>query len=153
MRAELAAMQAGVTAGTYVHANKLSVDQACEAWLLSKYSLKPSTLTGHRVSLCALRDELGHIEVQGSRRLIWMAWWAPTTRGSRGAYSLSTVTHRPSNSLRTSTYWCPVYPWPSLLAALHTVWGAPREPCSREAMDGTIRANTHVKPHAELLRR
>ena len=29
-RAELAAVQAGVTAGTYVHASKLTVDQACE---------------------------------------------------------------------------------------------------------------------------
>jgi len=48
-RAELAAMQAGVTVGTYVHASKLTVDQACEVWLLSKHSLKPSTLAGHRV--------------------------------------------------------------------------------------------------------
>jgi integrase len=30
-RAELATVQAGVTAGTYVHANALTVDQACEA--------------------------------------------------------------------------------------------------------------------------
>ena len=63
-RAELAVVQAGVTAGTYVHASKLTVDQACEAWLASKHSLKPSTLRGHRVSLGPLRDELGHIEMQ-----------------------------------------------------------------------------------------
>jgi integrase len=63
-RAELAAVQAGVTAGTYVHVSKLTVDQACEAWLASKHSLKPSTLRGHRVSLAPLRDELGHVEVQ-----------------------------------------------------------------------------------------
>jgi integrase len=63
-RAELAALQAGVMAGTYVHASKLTVDQACEAWLLSKHSLKPSTLHGHRTTLGPLRSELGHIEVQ-----------------------------------------------------------------------------------------
>jgi integrase len=63
-RAELAAMQAGVAAGTYVHANKLTVDQVCEAWLASKHSLKASTLLGHRSKLAALRDELGHLEVQ-----------------------------------------------------------------------------------------
>jgi integrase len=63
-RDELASVQRGVTAGTYVHASKLTVDQACEVWLLSKHSLKPSTLRGHRVSLAALRDELGAVEVQ-----------------------------------------------------------------------------------------
>jgi integrase len=63
-RAELATVQAGVTAGTHVHSSKLTVDQACEAWLASKHSLKPSTLRGHRVKLAALRDELGHVEVQ-----------------------------------------------------------------------------------------
>jgi integrase len=63
-RAELATLLAGVVAGTYVHASKLTVDQACEAWLLSKHSLKPSTLAGHRVSLGPLRDELGHVAVQ-----------------------------------------------------------------------------------------
>ena len=63
-RAELAAVQAGVTAGTYVHASKLTVDQACEAWLVAKHRLKPSTLAGHRVSLGPLCDELGHVEVQ-----------------------------------------------------------------------------------------
>jgi integrase len=63
-RAELAAMQAGVAAGTYVHASKLTVDQVCEAWLASKHSLKASTLLGHRSKPSALRDELGHLEVQ-----------------------------------------------------------------------------------------
>lgn len=63
-RAELAAVQAGVTAGTYVHASKLTVEQACEAWLASKHALRPSTLRGHRVSLQPLRDELGTVEVQ-----------------------------------------------------------------------------------------
>lgn len=63
-RAELASIQGGVSAGTYVHSNKLTVDRACEAWLASKHSLKPSTLRGHRVSLQPLRDELGTIEVQ-----------------------------------------------------------------------------------------
>jgi integrase len=63
-RAELASVQAGVTTGTYAHASKLTVDQACEAWLVSKHSLKPSTLRGHRVSLGPLRDVLGHIPVQ-----------------------------------------------------------------------------------------
>jgi integrase len=63
-RAELAAMQAGVAAGTYIHASKLTVDQVCEAWLASKHSLKASTLLGHGSKLAALRDELGHVEVQ-----------------------------------------------------------------------------------------
>jgi integrase len=53
-----------VTAGTYVHSSRLTVDQACEAWLASKHSLKPSTLRGHRVSVGPLRDELGDVEVQ-----------------------------------------------------------------------------------------
>jgi integrase len=63
-RAELAAVQAGVNASTYVHASRLTVDRACEAWLASKHSLKASTLAGHRSKLAALRDELGHLEVQ-----------------------------------------------------------------------------------------
>jgi integrase len=45
-RAELASVQSGVTAGTYVHTNKLTVEAACEAWLASKHSLKGSTLAG-----------------------------------------------------------------------------------------------------------
>ena len=63
-RAELASVQGGVKAGTYVHSTKLTVDEACEGWLASKHSLKPSTLRGHRVSLQALRDELGGVEIQ-----------------------------------------------------------------------------------------
>lgn len=63
-RDELASVQGGVKAGTYVHSTKLTIDEACEAWLASKHSLKPSTLRGHRVSLGPLRDELGSIEVQ-----------------------------------------------------------------------------------------
>lgn len=60
----LASVQGGVRAGTYVPSSKLTVDQACEGWLASKHSLKPSTLRGHRVSLGPLRDELGQVEVQ-----------------------------------------------------------------------------------------
>jgi integrase len=63
-RAALAEVQGDVVTGSYVHANKLTVDQACEAWLVSKHSLKPSTLRGHRLKLGALRVELGHVEVQ-----------------------------------------------------------------------------------------
>jgi len=63
-RAELASVQGAVTAGTYVHSTKLTVDQVCEEWLASKHSLKASTLLGHRSKLAALRDELGHVEVQ-----------------------------------------------------------------------------------------
>jgi hypothetical protein len=63
-RAELASIQGGVTAGTYVHASKLTVDAACQGWLESKHSLKPSTLRGHKATLQPLRDELGHVEVQ-----------------------------------------------------------------------------------------
>jgi integrase len=63
-RAELAALQAGVAAGTYVHASRLTVGEACTAWLASKHALKPSTVAGHQVSLAPLRSELGHIEIQ-----------------------------------------------------------------------------------------
>jgi integrase len=63
-RAELASVQGGVNAGTYVHSSKLTVDQACEVWLTTKHSLKPSTLRGHRVSLQPLRDQLGALEIQ-----------------------------------------------------------------------------------------
>jgi len=63
-RAELAKIQGCVSTGTYVHSSKLTVDQACEAWLASKHALKESTLNGHRSKLAALRDELGHIEIQ-----------------------------------------------------------------------------------------
>jgi integrase len=63
-RAELASVQGGVMTGTYVHSSKLTVDQACEAWLASKHSLKPTTLAGHRSKLAALRDELGQLEIQ-----------------------------------------------------------------------------------------
>ena len=63
-RAELASVQGGVSAGTYVHSSKLTVDQACEAWLASKHSLKQSTFAGHRSQAAALRDELGTVEVQ-----------------------------------------------------------------------------------------
>jgi integrase len=57
-------MRRGVKAGTYVAASKTTVDHACEAWLASKHALKESTLNGHRSKLAALRDELGHIEIQ-----------------------------------------------------------------------------------------
>lgn len=63
-RAELASIQGGVTAGTYVHASKLTVDAACEGWLASKHSLKPSTLRGHKATLQPLRDAYGDVEVQ-----------------------------------------------------------------------------------------
>jgi integrase len=63
-RAQLASVQGGVKAGTYVHSSKLTVEQVCQAWLASKHSLKQSTLAGHESKLAALRDELGHIEVQ-----------------------------------------------------------------------------------------
>jgi len=63
-RDELSKVQGGVTVGTYVHASELTVDEACEGWLASKHSLKPSTLRGHRVSLQPLRDALGSVEVQ-----------------------------------------------------------------------------------------
>jgi integrase len=63
-RTELAALQAGVAAGTYVHASRLTMKEACESWLLSKHALKPSTVRGHRVSLGPIRSELGHIEIQ-----------------------------------------------------------------------------------------
>jgi integrase len=63
-RAALADMQAGVRAGTYIHASRLTVQEAVEGWLASKHSLKPSTLRGHRQKLSALCDELGHLELQ-----------------------------------------------------------------------------------------
>lgn len=63
-RDELATILGGVASGTYVHASKTTVEDVCQAWLDSKHSLKPSTLAGHRSKLQALRDELGHVEVQ-----------------------------------------------------------------------------------------
>jgi integrase len=63
-RAELASVSGGVKAGTYVASSALTVDHVCESWLASKHSLKESTLAGHRSKLAALRDELGHVEVQ-----------------------------------------------------------------------------------------
>ena len=63
-RAELASVLSGVKAGIYVHASKLTVDHVCEAWLASKHSLKNSTLAWQASKLAALRDKLGHIEVQ-----------------------------------------------------------------------------------------
>jgi integrase len=54
----------GTGCGTYVATSKLTVDAACESWLVSKHGLKPSTLAGHRSKLAALPDELGHVEVQ-----------------------------------------------------------------------------------------
>jgi integrase len=63
-RAELSKVQTAVVDRTYVHSNAVTVDQAVEAWLMSKHDLKPSTLRGHQVKLQALRDELGAVEVQ-----------------------------------------------------------------------------------------
>jgi integrase len=63
-RDELSSVQGGVRAGTYVHSSRITVDEACGAWLSSKHSLKPSTLRGHRVTLQPLRDELGAKEMQ-----------------------------------------------------------------------------------------
>jgi integrase len=53
-----------VAAGNYVHASRLTLGEACAAWLASEHALKPSTVAGHRVSLAPLRSELGHIEIQ-----------------------------------------------------------------------------------------
>jgi integrase len=63
-RDELAAVLGGVKAGTYVHRSGATVDEVCEAWLLSKHNLKASTIAGHRSKLKVLRAELGNIEVQ-----------------------------------------------------------------------------------------
>jgi len=63
-RDELANVLGGVANGTYVHSSKTTVEDVCQAWLDSKHSLKPSTLAGHRSKLQALREELGHVEVQ-----------------------------------------------------------------------------------------
>lgn len=63
-RAELASVQGGVKAGTYIHPSKATVEHVCQAWLASKHALKQSTLAGHRSKLAVLSEELGHIEVQ-----------------------------------------------------------------------------------------
>ena len=63
-RDELSAIQGGLQSGTYVHRSPVTVDQVCEDWLASKHSLRPSTLAGHRSKLQALREELGHVEIQ-----------------------------------------------------------------------------------------
>ena len=75
-RDELASVHSGVQAGTYVPSSKLTLDEACEGWLVSKHSLKPSTLRGHRVSLGPLRDELGHVPVQQLTKADIDAWLA-----------------------------------------------------------------------------
>lgn len=63
-RAELARLQNDVATGAFVHHNRTTVEQACEAWLKSKHGLKPSTRRGYEVWLAPLRQELGHVELQ-----------------------------------------------------------------------------------------
>lgn len=60
----LAETSNAVRRGTYVARSPITVKEACDAWLASKHSLKPSTLRGHRSKLGALSDELGSRELQ-----------------------------------------------------------------------------------------
>ncbi|RDH76371.1 site-specific integrase [Mycolicibacterium moriokaense] len=63
-RNELATTLAAVVDGSYVHANKLTVDAAIDAWLASKHSIKASTRNGYKVWLAPVRGVLGHVELQ-----------------------------------------------------------------------------------------
>jgi integrase len=62
-RAELVRISGDVTAGSYARPGKETVETACEEWLASKHSLKPSTLAGHASKLAMLRRELGDVEL------------------------------------------------------------------------------------------
>jgi len=54
-RAALAEIQGQVAAGRYVHPSKLTVEQACADWLLSRHQVKPTTApaTSTSCSPCA----------------------------------------------------------------------------------------------------
>jgi integrase len=51
-------------AGTYVHASKRTVEQACVEWLASRHSLKPSTKAGYTSALQPVRDRYGTTRLQ-----------------------------------------------------------------------------------------
>ena len=55
-RDELAAVLGGVKAGTYVHRSGATVDEVCEAWLLSKHNLK------------GLHDRRSPLQAEGAAR-------------------------------------------------------------------------------------
>lgn len=63
-RNELATTLSAVIEGSYVHADKLTVEMACEDWLASKHSIKASTRSGYKVWLAPVREVLGHVELQ-----------------------------------------------------------------------------------------
>lgn len=63
-RDKLAEVSSAVSRGTYVARSAITVREACDDWLASKHSLKPSTLRGHRTKLGPLQDELGDVELQ-----------------------------------------------------------------------------------------
>lgn len=48
----------------FVQRRRTTVDEACEAWLQAKHGLKDSTRHGYTTWFTALRQELGHIELQ-----------------------------------------------------------------------------------------
>jgi integrase len=50
-----------VTKGTYVHPTTLTVDKACEDWLVSRHKLKATSAEGYAWILTPVRAELGHI--------------------------------------------------------------------------------------------
>ncbi len=67
-RAALAEIQGQVAAGRYVHPSKLTVEQACADWLLSRHKIKPTTAAGYEYILQPVRSEFGEIPVQSLTR-------------------------------------------------------------------------------------
>jgi integrase len=65
-RGALHEIRGEVAKGIYVHPSKLTVEQACENWLVAKhaYGRKRSTLHGYREKLTPVIAELGDLEVQ-----------------------------------------------------------------------------------------
>lgn len=93
----LASVQGGVAAGTYVHASKLTLDKACEAWLVSKHSLnrRHSGDIGFRSAHCA--TSWGMSRFRSSPRPTWTGWWAgcatARSRAARNGWSARSVNY------------------------------------------------------------
>jgi integrase len=63
-RKALAEVQGKVASGTYVQPTKLTVEQACAAWLASRHKIKPTSAAGYEYVLQPIRSELGDIPIQ-----------------------------------------------------------------------------------------
>lgn len=67
-RAALAEILGQVAAGRYVHPSKLTVEQACADWLLSRHKIRPTTAASYEYILQPLRSELGEVAIQSLTR-------------------------------------------------------------------------------------